>query len=190
MSPPFREEFIKRALRENPNPKPSAVLILLFPQAGILHTVLIVRLMNQRNHAGQVAFPGGKQEESDRDLVETALREAEEEIGIKRSSVNILGQLTQLYIPVSGFMVHPIVGYSQEPPVFNLQSEEVQEIIQVPVKELLTPSIVSTKKILLQNQQFIETPVYTINQHVIWGATAMIMSELVTVLKGLEKFQP
>jgi 8-oxo-dGTP pyrophosphatase MutT (NUDIX family) len=189
MAPPFRDEYVKLALSQNSNPKQSAVLILLYPQEEILYTVLILRLMNQRDHAGQIAFPGGKKEESDKDLLETALREAEEEIGIKRNEVHLLGKLTELYIPVSGFMVQPIVGYMKNMPEFSFQSGEVQEIIKVSMDELSSPSIVRKEKILLQNQQIIETPVYTIHNHLIWGATAMIIAELIAVLKEVQKVQ-
>lgn len=176
-------------LKENVVPKRSAVLILLYPKINpySIKTVLIQRPENEGgNHAGQISFPGGGVNDLDKDLSETALREAEEEIGIDRSRVSILGELSPLYIPVSNFMVHPFVAISSEAPLFRLHTKEVQEVIEVELDELTSEKNVGsvTRFIKIRNETT-EVPCYNVNGKIIWGATAMIISELGEIIRRM-----
>src|ERR1051326_8062163 len=121
-------------LKENITPKNSAVLILIYPDENTFSPklILIERADHEgRTHSGQIAFPGGRFEENtDKDFMETALRETEEEIGIKRNLISIVGALTPLYIPVSNYMVHPFVGKAEIKPTFIIHDREVKGILE------------------------------------------------------------
>lgn len=169
-----------------PDAKQGSVLILLYPTETDIRTFLILRSDYDGVHSGQVAFPGGKFEPSDIDLKTTALREASEEAGIITSEVEIVGELTKLYIPPSNFVVHPFVGISQQPPVFIPHGLEVKEIIELNINLLLDNSIIGEKEILLRNKMRVMTPYFEIKGHTVWGATAMILSEFRTILMEME----
>lgn len=162
------------------NPKKSAVLILLYPFQEGISTVLIERSIYTGIHSGQIAFPGGRAEETDPDLKYTALRETQEEVGISIEEVEIIGSLTDVYIPPSNYLVTPYVGYLPYSPNFLINEREVQKVIQMDV--LNTEKVVkSTKKITYSNGVSLKTPFYDVAGHTIWGATAMMMSEFIVV---------
>jgi len=167
------------------NARPSAVLSLLFPKENALHLLLIKRTEDGHAHSGQISFPGGRQEPTDADLRATALREAQEEVGIMSADVSILGPLTHLYIPVSNFLVYPFIAYSEKKPEYNLSRDEVARVIEVPVKELLSTE---RKTIATVTSPADKTFVRNVNAYqltdgsIIWGATAMILSEIEVVL--------
>ena len=118
-----RVEMEKQKNRKNA--KLSAVLILLYPKDDKIYTAMIKRPVYNGVHSGQIAFPGGKKEDDDLNLSETALRETEEEIGVLRNSVEVIGQLSQLYIPPSNFNVQPVIAYTNNIPDFILEENEV-----------------------------------------------------------------
>lgn len=161
----------------------SGVLVLFYPINETIHTVLIQRPDYNGVHSRQVAFPGGQREEGDNTLIDTALREANEEVGINLNSVNVLGQLTQLYVPPSNFLITPVVAYSPERPQFILDEKEVVEIIEPEVGELLNEKAVGIKSIRVRTEITIQAPYYDIRGRTVWGATAMIISELNEVLR-------
>src|ERR1019366_5359636 len=132
---------------ENYNPKKSAVLILLFPHHELIKTVFIERPIYNGVHSGQVAFPGGKFEDADKDLQQTALRETYEEIGVDPDKIKIIGQLTDVYINPSNFLVSPFVGYINEHPDFIVNAREVQKIIVYNLFDLNNDIIKSEKEI-------------------------------------------
>lgn len=165
-----------------PQAKKGSVLILFYPIKTGIHTVLIQRPKYEGVHSGQVAFPGGAKEESDASMIETALREAEEEVGASRQLVHVIGQLTELYIPPSNFLITPVVGVSNERPDFRIDTNEVVEIIEPTVGELLDEKAVGSKEIKVRNDITIEAPYYDIKGRVVWGATAMMISELNEIL--------
>jgi 8-oxo-dGTP pyrophosphatase MutT (NUDIX family) len=136
--------------RYHANARLGAVLILFYPKDNDIHTVLIQRPTYEGVHSAQVAFPGGKKEENDFTLIDTALREASEEVGIEKNKITIAGNLTHLYIPPSNFLVTPVVGFSESRPEFMLQKNEVEEIIEVDLKTLSNESFISEKTINLQ----------------------------------------
>lgn len=160
----------------------SAVLILFYPVNNIIHLALILRPVDNTVHSGQVAFPGGSVEPEDADIVSTALREANEEVGIIQNDVNVIGQLSKLYIPPSNFDVYPIVGTLDYTPDF-ICNNEVDKLLQIPWKSLIKPEILTEKKIIHHNTS-IKVPCYYIQDNIIWGATSMIISELIDVLVG------
>ncbi len=163
------------------NARPSAVLCLLFPVNDELHMLLMKRREDKTAHSGQVSFPGGSYDAADADLKATALREAQEELGIMSADVEILGALTSLYIPVSNFNVYPYVGYSKQRPEYNLSHHEVAYTVEVPLSSLFhadrkTVAEVTSPVVpeVIRNVKAYKLQDGTI----IWGATAMIISEL------------
>jgi 8-oxo-dGTP pyrophosphatase MutT (NUDIX family) len=170
------------------NVKYSAVLVLLYPHQGELHLAFMKRPDSGAPHSGQVCFPGGRREESDADYTETALREAWEEMGIIPEKVQVLGKLSDLYIPPSNYMVYPSVGYTSERPDFVPQPNEVAAMIEVPLSYLLQEEIQIEKKVPMtgQNTVFMETPGYEVFEYFIWGATAMMISEFLHIIKEVK----
>jgi 8-oxo-dGTP pyrophosphatase MutT (NUDIX family) len=164
---------------------PSSVLLLLYPFEGTIGLVLMLRPEYSGIHSGQISLPGGKFEETDESLIYTALREAHEEIGIDPIKVQIIGQLTEIYIPPSNFMVTPIVGYHVSRPDFIADPNEVSRIIEIRLDELLDPRNRQMKKIKLSIGLSIKAPSYCINGNIIWGATAMILSEFREIVSEL-----
>ncbi|HET6227003.1 MAG TPA: CoA pyrophosphatase [Bacteroidia bacterium] len=168
----------------NHQPKKSAVLILLYPLENGISTVLIERAVYVGVHSGQIAFPGGKAEETDPDLKYTALRETYEEIGIPMEKIEVLGNLTDVYINPSNYLVTPYIGYYSGSPDFIPNEREVQRIITIDILDPVNV-IKSEKKIMHSNGLSIYTPFYNVNGFTIWGATAMIMSELIALTEGI-----
>lgn len=166
--------------------KSGAVLILLYPSEEIWHTVLMLRPQYDGTHAGQVSFPGGKIEPHDNSLADTALREANEEVGVPIEEVKVIGRLTDLYIPVSKFNVSPFVGYMSERPEFVPDEKEVDEIIEVSLDYLFQDQIVVQTRVPIQQRNLtIQTPAFEVHGNTVWGATAMIISELKAVMSDL-----
>jgi 8-oxo-dGTP pyrophosphatase MutT (NUDIX family) len=167
------------------NARLSGVLILFYPLRESIHTVLIQRPSYEGIHSGQVGFPGGQKEESDQNLIVTALREAREEVGVPLQSVTVLGQLTELYVPPSNFLITPVVAYAKERPRFILDKKEVVEIIEPEVNELLNDKAIGVKSIKVRSDISIQAPYYDIQGRTVWGATAMMISELNELLRKI-----
>ncbi|MCX6234404.1 MAG: CoA pyrophosphatase [Bacteroidetes bacterium] len=160
----------------------SSILILLFPDDHLIKTVFILRPDNSGVHSRQVSFPGGRHESCDITLFDTALREANEEIGVNISEIRILGHLTNLYIPPSNFNVFPVVGAISDKPAFRADENEVDRIIEVNLMDLLDDRNMIRKEIEVHNVK-ITVPCFELNGVTIWGATAMILSEFLEVVK-------
>ena len=158
-------------------------MMLFYPKEDVAHLVLIVRNSYPGVHSSQIAFPGGKVEEADLDLQETALRETFEEIGIPSDQINVVRSFSAIYIPPSNFLVYPFMGISTTELEFVLQEEEVAGIIEMPVSMLLDDSIIAHKILDTSYAKEITVPVFQIHDHTVWGATAMMLSELKDVLK-------
>ncbi|MBK8145419.1 MAG: CoA pyrophosphatase [Bacteroidetes bacterium] len=168
------------------NAKESGVLILLFMEQNQWHTLLMHRTEDGSTHGGQISFPGGKKEENDSDIIETASRECEEEIGIPQSEVQLVGCLTPLYIPPSNFNVTPVLGVIGGDLNLSISEREVQEIIKIPLSFLFDDAIKDIQSVPTASGFHIETPVYNIgHRQVVWGATAMMISELESLLKEM-----
>ena len=162
--------------------RPGSVLILLFEDEGTIKLPLIMRSDYDGVHSGQIGLPGGKYEPEDADLQSTALRETEEEIGISKSDVSLIGRLTELYIPPSNFLVHPFVGTIPFKPEFVPDQNEVARIIELDLDTLMDENNISEKDIKLSTGITIRTPVFHFNNDTDWGATAMMLSEFKSVL--------
>ncbi len=162
----------------------SAILALLYPYQEDLHLAFMKRKEDGRVHAGQLCFPGGRYEQSDRDYIHTALREAEEEMGIPQKDVQVLGSLSRIYIPPSNSLVFPAVGFIHTRPRFVAEPEEVAQIIEVSIEQLFDEQIKGVHRVDVFQGNFIDAPGYTVNeQHIIWGGTAMMLAELVAIVK-------
>ncbi len=159
----------------------SAVLILLFNNANILYFCLIKRSLNLKYHPGQISFPGGKIEKGESDYTITALREADEEIGLDPNKIEIIGNISSVYIPVSNFMIYPVLAYSEEIPNLKVNESEVDEIIYLPIYEFFNPVNI-TEEIVNSGSSTIKTPCYKINDYIIWGATAMLINEFCEII--------
>lgn len=160
-----------------------SVLAHIYPINNTPHLLLIKRTDDGKTHGGQIAFPGGKKDESDADLEQTALREAFEEVGLKPNELKIIGQLSPLYIPVSKFMVQPFTSYSNKIPELVLSADEVQNTLAINILELSQPEIIKAKRIKTFDGIIKDAPCYVINDETIWGATAMMLSELLFMSK-------
>ncbi|WP_299443990.1 CoA pyrophosphatase [uncultured Aquimarina sp.] len=184
MAPEIRKQELYKIKIEEKNPRNAAVLMFFYPKEGITYLALILRPTYEGVHSGQVALPGGKVEEFDKNYESAALRETWEEIGVKSDSVEVLKQLTKVYIPPSNFWVHPFLGWTMKKPDFVRQEEEVAEVIEVPITQLLDESKVISKKLSTSYAENIEVPSFELNGYVVWGATAMMLSELKMLLKS------
>ncbi len=156
-------------------PQLAGVLIALYPVDGTLTFVLMRRAEYEGVHSGQISLPGGKQE-GDETFEQTALREAREEVGVS-GPVEILGSLTPLYVPPSDFEIHPVVGSIPLRPVWKPDPAEVAEIIEVPLHDVLDPRLKVTEEWTRYGEPF-TVPLYRFGSHRVWGATAIILSEL------------
>ena len=183
MAPLERLESLKNIYLENKNPRIAAVMMLFYPKNERTHLVLIVRKTYEGVHSAQIAFPGGKYELDDDNYAETALRETHEEVGIHPDKIEILKPFTELYIPPSNFMVHPFLGISIEELVFVPEPSEVAEIIELPLSVFLSDGIVVDTNLSTSYANNINVPAFKIENHIVWGATAMMLSELKEVLK-------
>lgn len=162
----------------------SAVAVICYPIEERVHSLLIQRPQYNGNHGGQISFPGGKAELTDNSLEHTARRETEEEIGWSLSDTDYLGKLTELFIPVSKFSVQPYLYFCREAQPFKLDEREVAGIIQFPLEDLKREAILKSTSIRISSGMKLKNvPYFDINQHVVWGATAIILSELREMLK-------
>ena len=166
--------------------KEAAVLALIYPKDERLHLVYMQRsnMGKDDKHAGQISFPGGKLEE-DETLLECALREANEEVGIMANKVTILGELSKVYVFVSNFMVTPFVAFATERPDFVKDKTEVDQILEVPINHLLQEENQKVKDLKIRNYLLKDVPYYDLNSKVLWGATAMMTSELMHLIKKI-----
>jgi 8-oxo-dGTP pyrophosphatase MutT (NUDIX family) len=160
----------------------AAVLILLFPVEGEVHTVFMQRPDYDGVHGGQISFPGGKQEPSDASIIDTAMRETQEETGVDPSRINVIGTLSDLFIPVSNTVVTPVVAWTKEKPLFSHKQEEVVFLFDAEIKRFLDPSMIKTKPFVIRGEK-INVKYYDYDGYVIWGATAMILHELLVIIK-------
>lgn len=164
----------------------AAVLVLVYPTVTGAHLVLTKRHANLSKHANQISFPGGSQDTGET-LPQTAIRETFEEIGVSPDSINLCGHLTPVYIPPSDFTVTPFVGWRHEPPSFIRSESEVAQIIEVAIDRLLRPATLVVGNIVLDNGDIKQSPFYQVDEHKVWGATAIMLSELIERISRVRK---
>jgi 8-oxo-dGTP pyrophosphatase MutT (NUDIX family) len=165
-----------------PGTKDAAVLVPLYTQDGELHAVFTERRGDLRKHAGEISFPGGRQDEPDEDLRHTALREAEEEIGLSPDVVEMVGALPPVGTFVTGYRVHPFVATIPPGRVWTPQEAEVEQVIELSLRDLVRGY---ENKRLPRRGVPIKTPTYTVDGHFVWGATARMVQSLLLRLESL-----
>lgn len=159
------------------SPRQAGVLVLLFPEDGVLNVVLTRRTDTLRGHSGQVSFPGGRRDPVDDSFTATALRETFEELGVADPNITIIGMLSTMYIPPSNFEVFPTVAYVPSRPVFDPNPAEVAEVFTFPLDWLLDDGHKAEEERTFAGGT-VPIPYYDIHGHKVWGATAVMLSEL------------
>ena len=163
---------------------PASILLLLYPLEGIWFFFLTKRSQDVEHHKGQISFPGGvvKMNES---MMNAAIRETNEEIGVDRDVIKIIGNLTPLYIPVSNFHISPYVGWTEEKPHTKVQDAEVKRVFSVSINDLILEKNLKTKKDFFSNKS-VKVPYFDLNGETVWGATSMILSEFKFILRNMK----
>jgi 8-oxo-dGTP pyrophosphatase MutT (NUDIX family) len=179
MMPPNRR--LRTANSDKKRLKPSSVLLLLFSENDELFVCLIKRPSNMKHHAGQVAIPGGRIDSGETPL-ETALRETWEEIGVTADKIKILGSLSELFVDVSGFLIHPFVGWLKEKPIFKTNPAEVEKTLLFPLFQFRN-KLDETELETVSGK--LKVPCFHFEGEVIWGATAMILAEFYDAVEEL-----
>ncbi|AUC15370.1 coenzyme A pyrophosphatase [Tenacibaculum sp. SZ-18] len=175
------EEKIK-----NSNPRKAAIMALFYPNEQNKTTFLLTqRASYNGTHSAQISFPGGKYDQGDHNIRQTALRELEEEVGVYRNSVKVIRQLSDTYIPPSNFMVTPFLGFLNEKPSLT-PNKEVAKLIEIEAAALLNDENISSIIMETSYMKGIEVPCFKFHDHIVWGATAMMLSEIKDLMKEIE----
>jgi len=186
MAPPFRHELINSFSKQMKTAKRAGVLAMFYPDIDYeTKLILIHRKTYKGVHSAQIGFPGGKLEPEDFSLKETAIRETYEEIGVEKHNIEVLKQLTEVYIPPSNYFVQPFLGICNATPNFYKQDDEVEDILEVALQHFLDDKIVINSIVDTSYSKKVEVPAFKLNGHVVWGATAMMLSEIKDLLKQM-----
>lgn len=183
MSPPFRQDLVEANRAKMKHAKKAGVMALFYPENFETYLMLILRKTYKGVHSAQVGFPGGRVEENDPNMQYTALRETYEEIGVPIDTIEVLKAMSLMYIPPSNFTVYPFIGIAQQTPKFIKQDTEVEDLIAVRLADFLDDNNVTDVKVMTSLKTELEVPAFELNGHVVWGATAMMLSELKDLLK-------
>lgn len=187
MAPASRLVEQKHYIKAKGSARQAAVMVMLYGFKKDLYIALIKRTSNDSVHSGQIALPGGEQESSDKDLLATVKREVYEEIGVNPDSYKVLRPLTDIYIPPSNFYVQPYLSICKEPPVFYKQDTEVAEVLQMPIEQLLEDKYLIQTQLMSAYDTVIDVPAFKMDNHIVWGATAMILYEVRDLLKYVQQ---
>jgi 8-oxo-dGTP pyrophosphatase MutT (NUDIX family) len=163
-------------------PRPGGVMILLYEDDGKLKFPLIKRPEYLGAHSGQVSFPGGKGDPGE-DAIQTALRECEEEVGIDRNLINVIGKLSDFFVMPSNFMVTPVIGFLPTQPIFKADAREVARIIQTDLDDIIADKAIKQKEILAAGKFKMHAPHFEIDGEIVWGATAMMLNEFRIIVR-------
>lgn len=184
MAPMERLQELKRVARNQNSATRAGVLSLFYPSEDFeTRLILILRKTYHGVHSAQVGFPGGKLEPEDETIQDAALRETEEEVGVPRSAISVLKQLTEIYIPPSNFFVQPFLGITSQPPKFVPEEKEVEALIEVNLRDFMDDLNITTQTLSTSYAESIEVPAFQLNGHIVWGATAMMLNEVRELLK-------
>ncbi|MFZ5553273.1 MAG: NUDIX hydrolase [Bacteroidota bacterium] len=173
---------------EGKNPRLSAVMMLLYPKNEELFVVLIKRNEYEGTHSAQVSFPGGRKDENDTSLMHTAIRETREEIGVEINESEVLGELSPLYIPPSNFLVTPFIAFKNTIPGFYPDPREVANLLEFPLRLLREESLVKETSVKTGTGLQMKVPYFEINNEIVWGATAAVLSEVKMLMKNSPEF--
>ena len=184
LAPKLRLKYDKQKILAK-NPKKAAVLALFYPNKRNETSILLTQRASYKGtHSAQISFPGGKVEKTDKNLQETALREAFEEVGIHKEDVTVIREMTDVYIPPSNFLATPFIAYANAEPKY-LINHEVDSIIEITVNDLLSESSITSITMNTSYMNNIDVPAFSINSKIIWGATGMMLSEIKDLLKTI-----
>ncbi len=182
LAPKLRLKYDSQKIKAN-NPKKAAVLALFYPNKENKATFLLTQRASYKGtHSAQISFPGGKIEEQDLQLSDTALRETFEEVGVSQQDITIVREITDVYIPPSNFLATPFIGYTNYKPTFNI-NEEVQTTIEVLVSDLMDDNNLESIVMNTSYMNNISVPCFKLNDYIVWGATGMMLSEIKEMLK-------
>ncbi len=182
MEPEIRRNWREKVQRKELSPKMAAVMALFYPAADTTKLLLILRKTYPGVHSNQIGFPGGKVEPEDHDLLQTALRETEEEVGVRKDAITVVKSLSEVYIPPSNFLVQPYLGLYEEPEPFVLQKEEVEALVEIPLLEFLDEANEIEQQMKTSYSDKIIVPAFKLEGHTVWGATAMMLNEIKDLL--------
>ena len=184
MSPTYRMQLVEEQSEHMKNARKAGVMALFYPDLD-RHTklILILRKTYSGVHSAQVGFPGGKLEIEDPSLEYAALRETFEEVGVPIENMKVIKAMTSVYVPPSNFMVYPFIGITHEMPRFLKQDDEVEDLIEVLLDDFLNEDHVGSQRLMTSLQKEVEVPGFKLNGHMVWGATAMMLSEIKDLLK-------
>lgn len=182
LAPKLRMRYSEELILSK-NPKKAAVLALFYPDNNNQTRFLLTERASYNGaHSAQISFPGGKFDKTDNNLKTTALRETYEEVGVPFETIQIIRQTSDAYIPPSNFLVAPFIGISEKTPLF-IPNEEVAEVIEVLVSDLLDDKNLTFVEMETSYMKNIEVPCFKLNDYIVWGATAMMLSEIKDLLK-------
>jgi len=186
MIPEFRLQELQAIRKQKKDPKQAGVMALFYPDShNTTQLLLILRKTYEGVHSNQIGFPGGKAEPIDESIMATALRETEEEVGVPVHQIQVLKALSMVYIPPSNFEVWPFIGTCKTTPDFKIQEEEVEALVKVSLTEFLNDANVFSQNLSTSYADSVDVPAYRLNGHTVWGATAMMLSEIRVLLKEL-----
>lgn len=182
MAPAIRRKIVTEKIK-NKNIKTAAVLVLFYPNKDNETCIVLTQRANYKGtHSKQISFPGGKQEPNDINLWQTSNRETMEEIGVDLKNIHFIKELTKTYIPPSNFWVHPFIGYVKTTPKFTT-NYEVASMIELKLSDLQNDKFVTNKRIDTSYMKQIDCPCFKFENHIVWGATAMMLNEVKELLK-------
>ncbi|QXP55431.1 CoA pyrophosphatase [Cellulophaga sp. HaHa_2_95] len=183
MAPDIRIEELQKLDKAPKKARKAAVMSLFYPKAEETTLLLILRKTYKGVHSNQIGFPGGKAEKFDPDLLHTALRETHEEVGVLPEKVEVIKSLTELFIPPSNFEVQPYIGLYKKPSPFIIQEREVAALVEVSLQDFMDDTAIFSQNLTTSYAENIDVPAFKLNGYTVWGATAMMLSEVKELLK-------
>lgn len=184
LAPELRKQYPDDLIVKR-NPSDAAVLVLCYPNdQGKTQLLLMLRASYDGTHSAQISFPGGKQDQEDQSLFQTAIRETEEEMGIDREDIVLIRPVTKTYIPPSNFWVHPFLSYIDYQPKL-VPNQEVESVVEVDLETILSDNSLTKKTLSTSYMDKIDVPCFKLNGYIVWGATAMVLSEIKDLFKSI-----
>lgn len=183
MAPEIRIKELKAGFTTGKWPRKAGVMALFYPRDHQTYFLLIHRKTYEGVHSNQIGFPGGKEERQDKDLLDTALRETFEEVGVRPHEISVIRSLSKIYIPPSNFEVQPYIGLYQNELPFVVQETEVEALVEISLSDLLDDKNLITQRLSTSYADNIEVPAFRLNNHIVWGATAMMLNEIRDIFK-------